>query len=303
MKKQLIFAAAALALAACSNDEHMDNWAGEIRLSSSLSVQETNTRAATDVQDDAFLSGENVDVYISENQSAGQAAETVTTYAQPLTYTTGASGVMNIAQANQPYFPTSGNGVNIYAVYPSNVGTTFSINSDQSGDANYKASDLMYGTAANPVARTSSTVPVTFKHLLSKVTITLVAGSGLTDADLTDAKVTLLNVLPDVSFTASTGTIGTAEGTATPVVVKSATDANLSNSAIVVPQNLAANFVQVDLADGGTLTGSLNDGATPSLASGNEYTYTITVNLTALNIISEITPWTGNTGSGTATMQ
>lgn len=64
MKKYFVFVAAVLALAACSNNENLNDGPAVIRLSSSLEVQ---TRAATDIQGDAFDAGEQVDVFITEN--------------------------------------------------------------------------------------------------------------------------------------------------------------------------------------------------------------------------------------------
>ena len=150
MKKNMIFAAiAALALTACSNDDEIkvggDN---AILLTSSLNVAET--RAATDIQTSAFDAGETVDVYITENNGGNNP----TTYPQPIEYSTAAGGALTVG--TQYYYPTSGNGVNIYALYPATAetGKLFTIAENQSTDANYKASDLMYGKPAtnNPVS-------------------------------------------------------------------------------------------------------------------------------------------------------
>lgn len=295
--KYFLFAAAAAVLAACSNDES-DNWNGEIRLSSSLTVQQTNTRAATGIQGDAFDAGEQIDVYIAED-TTGTAT---TTYAQPLAYTTGASGVMN--PSVQPYYPTSGRGVDIYALYPSGTGSSFTVKADQSDSTDYKASDLMYASRKS-VARTKDNVKLTFSHLLSKVTVKLVPGNGT--PDLTGAKVELLGVLPTVGLTTSIDgcSLGALSGPAVDVTVMTTTADSKEGSAVVVPQNLAQTFIKVTLATGGELYGELNDvQAGPTLVAGNEYIYTITVNLTNLNVSSEIIKWNaeGNAAEGTANM-
>lgn len=302
--KYLLIAAAATVFAACSNDENGVNEPTPIRLSSSLTVLET--RAGTDVQTSQFLSGEKVDVFISENVPGGGTA--TTTYAQPLVYTTGNGGALT--PATQPYFPTSGNGVNIHAFYPSgtvlaydDTSVEFTVEADQSADADYKASDLMYGApAANPVSRTSNAVVLTFNHLLSKVTVTLKAGTGSPSLD--GAKVELLNVSPAVEFTPSTRALGTAKGTATDITVMTTTSTSLSGSAVIIPQTLGQQFVRVTLSDGGVLLGQLDDNTAPVLTGGNEYKYDITVNLTSLNISGTIVAWgNGNTYTGNAEMQ
>lgn len=312
-KFMIMIAAAAMTLAACSNDDESDNWAGEIRLSSGLTVQQTGTRAATGIQSTQFASGEKIDVFISENTTR----TATTTYAQPLVYTAGGSGTMNPPTGNQPYFPTSGNGVNIYAYYPSEKVTditatnvSFSVAEDQSGETNYKASDLMYGKPANnPVARTSSDIALTFKHLLSKVTITLESGAGSPGLD--GAVVKLKAVKPSTTLNPSTGAISEAGGDAKNITVMTASGTALSGSAVVVPQTLETSFIEVTLANGGVLTskdlkdGSSNTISNVELTGGNEYTYTITVNLTELKVTSTIAEWKGinaNKITGTATM-
>ena len=299
----MIFAAiAALALTACSNDDEIkvggDN---AILLTSSLDVAET--RAATNIQTSAFDAGENVDVYITENEPGTNE----THYNQPILATTKTGGALDL-QDGPYYYPTSGNGVNIYALYPATAetGKLFTIAEDQSTDANYKASDLMYGKPAtnNPVSPSANAVDIQFSHLLSKVTINLKLGENVTS--LNGAEVKLLGVKPSTTLTADINghSITAASGTATPITVMTATETVTSGSAIIVPQTLPEMFLQVTLG-GATLTGKLDSGA-PVLTAGNAYTYDITVNMRggALEIEGSITPWSdGGTDSGTVNPQ
>lgn len=301
MKKNMIFAAiAALALTACSNDDEIkvggDN---AILLTSSLDVAET--RAATDIQTSAFDAGETVDVYITENEPGTNE----THYNQPILATTKTGGALDL-QDGPYYYPTSGNGVNIYALYPTTTKAgEFTIADDQSTDANYKASDLMYGKpASNPVSPSANAVDIQFTHLLSKVTINLKPGENVTSLD--GAEVKLLGVKPSTTLTASIDghSITDASGTAIPITVMTATETVTSGSAIIVPQTLPDMFLQVTL-DGATLTGKLSTGE-PTLVAGNAYTYDITVNMRggALEIKGSITPWSdGGTDSGTVNPQ
>lgn len=299
----MIFAAiAALALTACSNDDEIkvggDN---AILLTSSLDVAET--RAATNIQTSAFDAGETVDVYITENEPGTNE----THYNQPILATTKTGGALDL-QDGPYYYPTSGNGVNIYALYPATAATgeLFTIKEDQSTDANYKASDLMYGKPAtnNPVSPSANAEDIRFTHLLSKVTINLIAGANVTSLD--GAKVELLGVKPSTALTADINgySITAASGDATPITVMTATETVTSGSAIIVPQTLPEMFLQVTL-DGATLTGKLASGA-PELTAGYAYTYDITVNMRggALEIEGSITPWDdGGTDIGTVNPQ
>ncbi len=313
-------AAAAIVMVACNNEE-TDNWAGEIRLSSGLAVQRVNsTRAANNIQNGQFAAGEKIDVFINEAVNTGETP--TTSYTQPLVYTADGNGAMSTSA--QPYYPTSGKDVNIYAYYPSGTVTSidadaeqveFTVVADQSSDKDYKASDLMYGKPAlsNPVARTKENVNITFKHLLSKVTVTLKQGAGI--KNLTNAKVELLNVLPTTTLTPSTGVISVADGDKTDITVMDK-GTNLSGSAVVVPQTLnqevegKRRFIRVTLETGGVLySQNLTDADNEpigdiEMTAGNEYKYEITVNLTSLDITSSINPWgPGGSYTGEAEME
>ena len=134
-------AAAAIVMVACNNEE-TDNWAGEIRLSSGLAVQQVNsTRAASNIQSGQFAAGEKIDVFINEAVATDETA--TTSYTQPLVYTAGGDGSMSTSP--QPYYPTSGKDVNIYAYYPSGTVTSideeqvdFEVVADQSSDDAYR---------------------------------------------------------------------------------------------------------------------------------------------------------------------
>lgn len=335
MKKQLILAAAALALAACSNDENLNPNDGpvEIRLSSGIEVQ---TRAYTPTQGTQIANGETV--YVWGDDVDGTDA---TEYISAWTLTAnGSGGFTGISQ----YFPQTGHNINLYAIHGNFTGTTFTegatefpssvlthtVESNQSIEANYCKSDLLYavnqGVSRN--GHPTTTVPMTFYHMLSKVEVALKAGSGLTDTELQSAEVTLEGTKRTVTFTptktgdltadatrsdmVSVVTEGSAGSITIPTVtIGSATDFTNANygEAVIVPQTLTVNtqFIKVHLEQGGELYYSLP--AAVTFESGKKYTYNITVNLTGLTVTSEITDWDteegGYTGDndGSATMQ
>lgn len=293
----LLIACCSLMTSCSSDDLSNDKSSDIIRLSSGLTVTE-GSRAKTDLYTSTFSGGEKIDVYISETSDSP-----TTTYDQPLVYTVDSNDPKNLTTTKSPYWPSSGNGVNIYAFYPSgtvndvtNITTTdFTVKADQTADADYQASDLMYAVKGSE--RTSDAVNLEFDHLLSKVTITLKQGTG--SPDLAKAKVRLLKVKPSTTIKVSSEAvgIGDASGTAAdlPVISDNSTSAltTLSGSCIIPPQTLANEFVEVELNSGGTFRGTLSTGA-PTLDSGKEYKYTITVNLTGLEITGTIKAWNEN---------
>ena len=300
----ITIAAAATLLTACSNDNEMETpWNGEIRLTTANAVMDVQTRAAQNLQLTQFATNEKISVFINE-QDGG----TSTTYTQPLVFTADGNGALT--PASPQYFPQSGKGVDVYACYPqtaASVVTTakdFTIQSNQSLDADYKKSDLMLGIpASNPVARTSS-VALTFTHQLSKIDIELVPGTGFQASDLDGATVKLKSILPTISFNPKTGITGAATGTAADINVMTAATAVLTGSAIIVPQTIAINapFIEVTLKGGGVLTHKI--AAATSFATKSQYSYRITVKPSTLEVTSIITPWTaiGSVVNGDATM-
>lgn len=316
MKKYFVFAAAVIALAACSSEEeNVQSWNGEIRLSAVNVVQ---TRAAQGIQSTAFDEGEKIDVFINENATTPSIE-----YPQPLVYTSGTGGVLTTS--DEQYYPQS-NGVNIFAVYPSGVAGTnvnatnvaFAVESDQSEEDAYKASDLMVGAPANnPVSKTSGTVQLTFKHCLSKINININAGDGITETDLQGATVTILNTTTGGTFNVQTGvvTANGAQAAATPITagtLEVREDTGVQGiSAIIVPQTVSAGRQFISIRYGGDqqtpateLFYTLPQAADVDFAAGYSYTFNITAKKSGLTLDgSTITNWQdyGDEFSGEAT--
>ena len=316
MKKYFVFAAAVIALAACSSEEeNVQTWNGEIRLSAVNVIQ---TRAAQGIQSTAFDEGEKIDVFINEDGESSSGG-----YEQPVVYKSGTGGVLTTDETQ--YYPQS-NGVNIFAVYPSGVAGTnvnatnvaFAVESDQSEEDAYKASDLMVGAPANnPVYKTSGTVQLTFKHCLSKININISAGDGIDPVDLQGATVTILNTTTGGTFIVKTGavTANRAQAAATPITagtLEVREDTGVQGiSAIVFPQTVSAGSQFISIKYGGDqqtpateLIYTLPQAADVDFAAGYSYTFNITAKKSGLTLDgSNITNWTdyGDEFSGEAT--
>lgn len=319
MKNYILFAAAALMLGACSNDENLDNLNGpvELRLTSGLEVQ---TRA-THSLDTQLKNGEEVHVWVDDAKNT-QTTVTKENIYENCILTAGDNGALS---GETMYFPETGNQVNIYAIH-GNFGDadftdfwsaeqTHTIVQDQksSGDG-YAKSDLVYAKHTN-VARTKQAVNLEFRHLLSKIEVVLVQGEGQPVID----KVEILNTKLDAKFTPSKTddfTL-TASGESNPIVIDTdlttKTDAEGTdeskkklNEAIIVPQDLTKGtpFIRVTTAEGGKLIYRLPENKTFDPAK--KYRFTVTANLTELKVVSaKITDWTKETGdeNGTAEME
>lgn len=272
----LTLAAAATLLTACNNENETDTtWNGEIRLSSGVTVQQTRANSA-DVPDSQIAGTQTVQVVVTKQATDDK---TYAGYAQALT----ADGNGNFTGGSTMYYPESGKGVNIYAYHPASASASFVTNADQSTDTNYFNSDLLY-SAATDYARQSAAHPLTFKHKLSKLTYTLVAGTGT--PTITGATVKWKNVCNTIGFTAATGVLGSSA--TNPVAITP----HATYGAIIVPQTVAAStpLLEVTLANGGKLT--YTPTANQVFDTEKSYNYKIIVNLSGLEVTSLITPWT-----------
>lgn len=331
MKKQLIFAAVVLALAACSNDESLNPYDGpvEIRLSSGIEVQ---TRAMHSL-DTQLGDGERVHVWVDD-------ATTNAALYENNALEKGNGGTLS--GGTTMYFPQTGNNVDIYALhgnvtltgntFPENTPLTHTVAADQrssitTAGQGYQGSDLVYAKSTD-VARNgvpTTTVELNFHHLLSKIEVVLIEGDG--DGDFLD-NISTLQVLgtklnADFTLTKAGAAYGkntenqdgievTASGDPTPISLDtgvsdaSAEAANqVLNEAIIVPQEIAANtpFIKITLAQNGeqgsVFTYNLEKATT--FESGKKYRYVITVRETELKVTSSIEPWiNGSTTPGFA---
>lgn len=300
MKKHLFFAAALLALAACNNEDYtpMDdpNTPVEIRLSSGIDVQ---TRA-NGVPDTQIAAGQQVGVFIND---AGSSNDVV---GANLKYNADGSGGLTLATdpaQKTPYYPANGNGVKMTAYHPYNAGAAitdngyeFAVVADQSSNAGYYASDLLY-SASIEYARQKTAHNIAFKHKLSKVECTLESGNG--SPVLTGATVYIVNAKTNIIFKPADGTLNDPQQPATTSDIKLNSPAAGSYIGIIPPQVYVkgSQFLKVELsaaAGGGTFYYTIpNESGDEdlALAENKVYKYTIQVNRTGLSVTSTIEPW------------
>lgn len=322
MKTKAFMTMAALALmaAGCNNEDEMDNWNGEIRLTSGIEVQ---TRATHNL-DESLKNDETVHVWVDDAKTPTSNVTRENLYENnQLTKVEGGA----LTGGTTMYFPKTGNSVNIFALHinATLADNTFPVSqlthkvaTDQKSATNgYAKSDLVYAKSTE-VVRTSNTVNLTFNHLLSKVEVILKEGNGVTGFLTNLNSLKIMNTKPNAQFTLTKdgpsygynaehqdGIVISAEGDATEITIDKGvtTKTNILNEAIIVPQTLAAStsFIQIELSAGGVFTYKLE--SETKFESGKKYTYTITVNQTGLTVTSSIANWTaGGTATGTATM-
>ncbi|MGL4520127.1 MAG: fimbrillin family protein [Phocaeicola sp.] len=278
--------AASSAFFGCSNEEDsLFHYDGSINFSSNV----LNSRAiGQDIQSAQIASGVTVGIFATTDEAG----------TTPLENGTNASFIADgnggLTAATSIYWPASGSVYfNAYAPLQEdwllNDANTFTVKADQSSDANYIASDLLYAVpATNPVDK-RETVVLPFTHKLSKINISVT--SSVAEIDLKGATVSLLNILPSISFTPQGGVIGAASGSATSI--KAATfssDAtSFDCSAVVVPQTFTAGsqFIQIITASNRTFYCTLSSAMT--FESGRAYGYKLKISESGVEITKSST--------------
>lgn len=283
---------AALGLSSCSNDEDYgsgsQSGAVPVKLTSNI-ISATATRAATNLNEGNLTTG-------------GVSVRTSSDYTKAYAYTAGAEGALS---SDAPaYYPAGGDNIDIVAYSPANaneaVSETFTVSNDQTTDAGYIASDLLWAKATDKNS-TSGTVAVAFGHKMVKMIVSATAGAGVS----TIQSITLKNIKRQCTFNYTTGEVSevAAVSEATDIAVTTGGESNNSTGAACIPeQSLEGDFMEI-VTDQGTATYTLSE-AKP-VAAGNYYTINVTVNKAAVGATNIISAWSDQgsvyilpTGSG-----
>ena len=239
MKRHILYIGVALSLlglASCSNDDSTEApvSAKETPMTFDV-VHPSQTRAtATD-----FENGDKIGVYIAKAdmplEIGGNALNN-----EPLTLTSGKwtpgknlfwdEGTYN-AYAYYPY-------MNVTSIedQPVSVATDQSTAETNGTLSGYEASDLLYAKTSN-VAASTSPVTLSFKHVMSKLTIRLVKGEDFEGEMPTDAEIFIHNTVPTATFDISAGIV-TRDVKGKRATIKARQESNFQFGAIIVPQRL-----------------------------------------------------------------
>lgn len=211
-----------------------------------------------------------------------------------------ADGIFKPAGSNS--YPTGTTHVALFAYAPyqsgtlgSDKGLSFSVQTNQSDVGKQKKSDLLWSNL--PQAATASGIPgLTFDHKLSKLTVTLVAGPGVT---LNSPTLTVDGTKPAVRLNMATGTmIGAATGGVV-TIIPLAKGGNMYE-AIIAPQQVNAG-TRLFTVTNNAKTYHHNLTAVKTFSPGNDYKYRITVNSRDVEV--ELTGTINGWGDGGTTAE
>ncbi len=274
----MMLAAAAQLLAGCQADG-VDESKGQVPITLTATVIESqdpmDTRAGTSLLN-SFSNGDVLGINLTNCVSSSGTTLSTSTYTVGTGFTT------------QPYIK-AGQTATVKGYYPSSAAsaTSFTVQSDQTSDTNYKTSDLMFASSQN-ATKASPSPTLTFAHKMAKIIVNVTATSGVTGI----TSVTLKNISRTIGWTASSGALGT---------LSNSGDITMSNNgaALIPPQTVTdKDFLQIS-TNMGDVTYKLNS---KTFASGGIYTFSVTVTATAIGTTVAITDWTDNGSVGVQTM-
>ena len=291
--------AALLLLTACSGDPAFDGQVPPqpgtavdddlVPVMFTVSDKVDFTRAATSIV--TFNNNEDIKVFVKPSGAGGYTGYTYTTSLDDPEVPQ-QTGVSLTAPATPPYFPTgAASTVEAYAYYPASAvsGETFSVAADQTSNANYKASDLMF--AANRTITKNvidANTNLAMDHLMAQLHLNI-TGSGVT---VSSVKV---NAKRSVTFAVSAAGVPstTLTGSASDIVAATA-----AGEAYVCIPVQPINTVQIKVVvsgsgDEASRTATFTFTSTDNFEAGKSYPINLTVSAAQLGSTTAITDWNG----------
>ena len=225
-----------LGLASCSNDDSTESPKSAKDTPMTFDVIHPSQTRATATE---FENGDKIGVYIAKADAPLEIGGN-TLNNEPLTLTSGTW------TPSQNLFWDEGT-YNAYAYYPYMSVTSIedqpvSVATDQSKGATdgeksaYEASDLLYAQAKGLTASTSP-VTLSFRHIMSKLTIRLVKGEDFEGDMPTDAEIYIHNTVPTATLDISAGIV-TRDVKGKKTTIKARQESDFQFGAIIVPQRL-----------------------------------------------------------------
>lgn len=302
-----------LMLAACSTHEVDDTDTMPLPVSMTTAVSAITRSASADLQSSQLTPGAKVGIFAKHC--------TESTFDDPeewwdnITYTVQSDGSLKADDHEQAvWYSLTGTPTYLYAYTPYEstyndlTYIPFKVKTDQTADADYIASDLLISKAEN-LSSTAAAVQLTFTHALSKMTVHLTPGEGMTLDDFLGATVTvsMADGTNEINLKTQETETWVPEGTRTTITlhefssddISAAKNASTANSS---PQTLTAagilnthytctaeDKITLTLADGATFSYSLP--TTLTLAPNKAYHFNFTVNNLGIEVKTSIQEW------------
>jgi hypothetical protein len=291
--KTILYATAAMMIAACSNEVNDEKDALQ-----ALTIQ-ADIASQTRVANNAFEKDDAIGIHVVSTATNGLTAGSNVQYT--------AKDANGNFESSDPIYFKDQNAVNIYAYYP----YAASLTDNAISVARTDQTDYLYAKKEN-VAYNATKQQLTFDHVMAQFTLTVKAGTGVTSLDnLTSVTLKGLNSVGSfntltgalTSSTAADYALAATDFTATTAASTTRAEAETSTSVtskyvtrLLFPTS-GKTEIPVDVVfDGATYSATIT--VAGGLLAGKSYSYTLTITRTALTVDgASISQW-GEGGSG-----
>ena len=277
----------------CSNDVEELDTATDTAIVLTATI-ENETRAAEGLQE-SFTAGDEVGVYIAKEKDG-----TTAYLAENKLFKVKSNGKLEASDGTRYIYPDASYETRIYAYKPYSgngvVNNVFSVAADQTTEANYIASDVLWGEPknGNPVTRESA-IDLEFEHRCAKLVVNLTVADGLNlkGGTLCTSEVVTGMKLSDIAsgtFLATTDKGKITFGNLTDAATQ-------THVAVLVPQNVPAGteLMRITLADASARPLAMRLPSQLSLEAGKKCVLNVTARRSGLELDNtKITPWTSS---------
>lgn len=298
MKNYLIPAIAALALAACSNNENepADRTDGQpVPVEFRASVGVTETRAI----DQAWSAADAIGIFMVK---AGQSfvPEHICEGAENIRYVVDAAATGTFKPGGTAiYYPMDNSEVDFYAYYPQGsvtneeTATNYLYEVEVATQTNQEALDLLYSNDVKGKKKTDKGITLGFKHQLCKVILTVEPGAGVSADEMNGLTVKVNAQNTTATFDLTAGALKTDAANTADITLFKQADAYVYE-AILLPDAATDRTFEFDLNNGRDVPFIWNMGK--ALTAGSKYTYTVKLNRTGVEVTGQIDPWNAENG-------
>lgn len=298
MRKHLILATVALALAACSDNENepADRTDGQpVPVEFRASVGVTETRAV----DQAWSAADAIGIFMVK---AGQTflPEQISEGAENIRYVVDAAAAGTFKPGGTTiYYPMDNSEVDFYAYSPQGSVTKeetatnylYAVNVATQNDQ--EALDLLYSSDVKGKKKTDKAITLGFKHQLCKVILTVEPGTGVSAGEMSGLTVKVNAQNTTAHFDLTAGALKTDAANSADITLFKRADAYIYE-AILLPDAATDRTFEFDLNNGRDVPFIWNMGK--ALTAGSKYTYTVKLNRSGAEVSGQIGPWNAENG-------
>lgn len=213
---------------------------------------------------------------------------------KPYTYTSGSS--FSTSDANTIYYPVDGSGVDFMAYHPYNTSAaalgTITIDVSDQNDQNIL--DLLFAKTTGK-DKSMPDVSLGFTHAMSRITMTITAGTGLEANDLQHLKVELRGMNTRAQFSTADGSLSN-QDTPAAITIKTAADGTSSQGIILPTSGGTYSFVFTLDSTGEAFT--WNVPTDKAFKAGEENKYIVSLARTGINITTSVSEWLPGNNNG-----